>query len=132
MDQKNQNLGEEKKIDKSEQREKIRELNVDLLTKQTYADIIAKTKKKAEIVDIIEDSAPQPQTLKEDEVEVFSPYLTDTPAKIDRFDTPLLPDFVKNAVKQLGYVTPTPIQQYCNPHNNHSNSNSDSNCLEVS
>lgn len=112
MDQKNKNLtGEEK----SNLREDRRELKVDDLTKETYADIIEKTKqkKKAEVVEIIEE--PEEEIVKpvEDEVEIFSPFLSQTPPKMDNFNSPLLPQFIKKAVYQLGFKEPTPIQKYC-------------------
>lgn len=96
---------------KSQQREIDRELKINDLTTETYKDLIPS--KNAKIVEIIEDSpvkaAPQPQ----DEVQVFSPHLKERPAPLGSFANNQLPDFVKNTVKQLGFTTPTPIQNYC-------------------
>lgn len=98
---------------KSQLREETRELKVNDLTSQSFTDVIPK--KKAPVVEIIENSpvkeAPNPQ----DEVEIYSPHLKEKPSPLGNFESNLLPDFVKNTVKQLGFSAPTPIQNYCKP-----------------
>ena len=96
---------------KSQQREKDRDLRINDLTNASFNDVIPK--KNTEIVEIIESSPTKSIPNVQDEVQIFSPHLKERPAPLGTFASDLLPDFIKNMIKQMGFTAPTPIQNYC-------------------
>lgn len=93
-------------------REQEREFRIDDLTKESFEDLIPK--KIVKLVEVEEETPETEQVELNDQVQVYSPHLRENPSPLVNFNSPLLPDFVKNTVKQMGFSVPTPIQKYCN------------------
>ena len=109
---------EKTKEDKSEAREREREIRVDEQTSQTFHDVLKST--AAEVVSILDDEEDKESLMmkkmkeEQDKVEIYSPFLNERPPPLENFREDLLPDFVKKTAEQLNYKEPTPIQKHCN------------------